>query len=82
MNEGPPSKTAETPKTAAPAQMNLSSSRFRSLADPESLREFVRNLREGIYITSAAGVVDRWGVRGHGRPGERKAEINACAQRF
>jgi hypothetical protein len=39
-------------------------------------------LAQQLDIASAAGVVDRWGVRGHGRPGERKAEINACAQRF
>lgn len=32
-------------------------SRFRSLADPESLREFARNLREGIYITSPDGCI-------------------------
>lgn len=30
-------------------------SRYRSLADPESLREFARNLGEGIYITTPAG---------------------------
>jgi len=53
--KGVPSKTAETPKTVPPAQMNSFSSRFRSLADPESLREFVRNLREGIYITTRDG---------------------------
>jgi diguanylate cyclase (GGDEF)-like protein/PAS domain S-box-containing protein len=30
-------------------------SRYRSLADPESLREFARNLGEGIYITTPEG---------------------------
>jgi diguanylate cyclase (GGDEF)-like protein/PAS domain S-box-containing protein len=30
-------------------------SRFRSLSDPESLREFARNLGEGIYITTPEG---------------------------
>lgn len=30
-------------------------SRFRSLADPESLREFARNIEEGIYITMPDG---------------------------
>src|SRR5437773_10710604 len=30
-------------------------SRLRSLADPESLREFIKNLGEGIYITSPDG---------------------------
>jgi len=33
------------------------SGRFRSLDDPESLREFARNLREGIYITSPDGTI-------------------------
>lgn len=32
-----------------------SPTRFRSLSDPESLREFARNLREGIYITARDG---------------------------
>jgi diguanylate cyclase (GGDEF)-like protein/PAS domain S-box-containing protein len=31
------------------------STRFRSLSDPESLREFAKNLREGIYITTRDG---------------------------
>ena len=31
------------------------SSRLRNLSDPDSLREFARNLREGIYITSRDG---------------------------
>lgn len=30
-------------------------SRFRSLSDPESLKEFARNLGEGIYITTPEG---------------------------
>src|SRR5690349_16794691 len=30
-------------------------SRYRSLSDPESLREFARNLGEGIYITTPEG---------------------------
>lgn len=34
-----------------------SSTRFRSLSDPESLREFARNLREGIYITARDGQI-------------------------
>ncbi|HVX40863.1 MAG TPA: sensor domain-containing diguanylate cyclase [Gemmatimonadaceae bacterium] len=29
--------------------------RFRSLSDPDSLREFAKNLREGIYITTRNG---------------------------
>ena len=32
-------------------------SRYRSLADPESLREFARNLGEGIYITTPEGEI-------------------------
>ena len=35
--------------------MILTSTRFRSLSDPESLREFAKNLREGIYITTREG---------------------------
>ena len=31
--------------------------RYRSLDDPETLRLFVRNLSEGIYITNAAGEI-------------------------
>jgi diguanylate cyclase (GGDEF)-like protein/PAS domain S-box-containing protein len=34
---------------------NQPTMRFRSLSDPESLREFARNLREGIYITTRDG---------------------------
>src|ERR1051325_10405372 len=30
-------------------------SRYRSLADPDSLREFAKNLGEGIYITTPDG---------------------------
>ena len=33
------------------------SARFRSLSDPESLREFAKNIREGIYITTRDGEV-------------------------
>lgn len=32
-------------------------SRYRSLADPESLKEFARNLGEGIYITTPEGQI-------------------------
>lgn len=35
----------------------MSSNRFRSLHDPESLRSFVENLREAIYITDRRGNV-------------------------
>ena len=31
--------------------------RYRSLDDPQTLRKFVRNLREGIYITSPGGAL-------------------------
>jgi diguanylate cyclase (GGDEF)-like protein/PAS domain S-box-containing protein len=37
--------------------LSLGSARFRSLSDPESLREFAKNLREGIYITTRDGEV-------------------------
>lgn len=33
----------------------MTSTRFRTLSDPESLREFAKNLREGIYISSREG---------------------------
>src|SRR3954469_20822700 len=36
-------------------QPALSSTRFRTLSDPDSLREFAKNLREGIYISTRAG---------------------------
>src|SRR5215467_8679921 len=35
----------------------LGSTRFRSLSDPESLREFAKNIREGIYITTREGEI-------------------------
>lgn len=35
----------------------MNATRFRSLSDPESLREFAKNLREGIYITTRDGRV-------------------------
>jgi PAS domain-containing protein len=41
-----------SPPANAPVQ---GTTRFRSLSDPESLREFAKNLREGIYITSRDG---------------------------
>ncbi len=33
----------------------MPTSRYRSLSDPDSLREFARNLREGIYISTRDG---------------------------
>src|SRR5262245_8805327 len=33
------------------------SARFRSLSDPESLRQFAQNVREGIYITTREGEI-------------------------
>lgn len=52
-----------TPNSSRPARKSAGAhlppdaprSRFRSLSDPESLHEFARNLREGIYITSPDG---------------------------
>jgi diguanylate cyclase (GGDEF)-like protein/PAS domain S-box-containing protein len=44
-----PVTTAVTPASGAPR------SRYGTLSDPDSLREFARNLREGIYITSPEG---------------------------
>src|SRR3954468_9151273 len=48
------SKPAEKPKAVAPSPFE-GSTRFRSLSDPESLREFAKNLREGIYISTRDG---------------------------
>jgi diguanylate cyclase (GGDEF)-like protein/PAS domain S-box-containing protein len=53
MND-PRSRPAQKPKPAPPPQFQAST-RFRSLSDPESLREFAKNLREGIYITTPDG---------------------------
>lgn len=53
MND-PRSRPAQTPKPAPPPQFQAST-RFRSLSDPESLREFAKNLREGIYISTPDG---------------------------
>src|SRR5438093_10603096 len=44
------SETAPRGIPAVPAP-----ARYQSLSDPESLREFARNLREGIYITTREG---------------------------
>ena len=35
----------------------MTQGRFRSLEDPETLRLFIQNLREGIYITNDAGEI-------------------------
>jgi diguanylate cyclase (GGDEF)-like protein/PAS domain S-box-containing protein len=35
----------------------MTQGRYRSLQDPETMRMFLRNLREGIYITDAAGEI-------------------------
>lgn len=48
----PPAPDAAEPP---PAPREPPRSRYRSLADPESLREFARNLGEGIYITTPDG---------------------------
>ena len=43
-------RTKETPK-----YLTVTPARFRSLSDPDSLREFASKLREGIYIVSRSG---------------------------
>jgi diguanylate cyclase (GGDEF)-like protein/PAS domain S-box-containing protein len=43
-------------QTGSPPPL-VGTTRFRSLRDPESLREFARNIREGIYITTREGEV-------------------------
>ncbi len=44
-------------QTAPAPSETAGSTRFRSLSDPESLREFAKNIREGIYITTRDGEV-------------------------
>ena len=46
---------ADTLFNVHPSSLLLTSTRFRSLSDPESLREFAKNLREGIYISTRDG---------------------------
>jgi PAS domain S-box/diguanylate cyclase (GGDEF) domain len=41
--------------TQIPKTRSVTPTRFRSLSDPDSLREFARQLREGIYITTRVG---------------------------
>jgi diguanylate cyclase (GGDEF)-like protein/PAS domain S-box-containing protein len=43
------------PRAGVPSPGPVPRSRYRSLADPDSLREFARNLGEGIYITAPDG---------------------------
>ena len=50
----PAERRAAAPAGAASSPPAVST-RFRSLSDPESLREFAKNLREGIYITTRDG---------------------------
>jgi diguanylate cyclase (GGDEF)-like protein/PAS domain S-box-containing protein len=48
--------TPPAPRIVPPmTSRNEPRSRYRSLADPESLREFAKNLGEGIYITTPDG---------------------------
>ena len=48
-------KSKEISRTGPRRAITAPPTRFRSLSDPESLREFARNLREGIYITTHDG---------------------------
>ena len=48
-------QVADTFFNLHPSSLLLTSTRFRSLSDPESLREFAKNLREGIYISTRDG---------------------------
>jgi diguanylate cyclase (GGDEF)-like protein/PAS domain S-box-containing protein len=50
-------KPKEGSRTAPRRSATAPPTRFRSLSDPESLREFARNLREGIYITTRDGCI-------------------------
>src|SRR3954463_12293650 len=53
------SPRANTPTFGRPAAHvasgDMPRSRYRSLGDPDSLREFAKNLGEGIYITTPDG---------------------------
>jgi len=49
-------KPPARPRDTAASQTDAAArSRYRSLSDPESLREFAKNIGEGIYITTPAG---------------------------
>jgi len=48
-------RSALTANDPSPSTGKTARSRFRSLTDPDSLREFARNLGEGIYITTPDG---------------------------
>jgi diguanylate cyclase (GGDEF)-like protein/PAS domain S-box-containing protein len=48
---------AGTRTVERPTPYRSEPSRFRSLSDPDSLREFANKLREGIYIVSREGIV-------------------------
>ena len=53
MPRTPTAAPLAVPRALSPSKgREESRSRYRSLADPESLREFAKNLREGIYITT------------------------------
>lgn len=51
----PTTPPTESAFASSPSDGYVGATRFRSLSDPESLREFARNLREGIYISSRDG---------------------------
>lgn len=53
--DSPANKPVPSPKEPPSASTERPLSRYRSLTDPESLREFARNLGEGIYITTPEG---------------------------
>jgi len=59
-------------------------SRFQSLSDPDSLREFARNLREGIYISTLDGripVLARQMTDGARWPGQQARALEAHLQK-
>jgi diguanylate cyclase (GGDEF)-like protein/PAS domain S-box-containing protein len=78
----PRAPTPAASRTVTPsAPREAPRSRYRSLADQESLREFARNLGEGIYITNPDGHIldanpaffETIGVKSLGELGDRRA---------
>src|SRR5436305_8854733 len=53
----PLSRSATWASRTSPGELTMPQGRFQSLQDPETLRLFIENLREGVYITIEAGEI-------------------------